>query len=139
MNNSLIEILGKADIGRNFPATTINISKTNIALKEKQWPMLPKDFQTILLNYNGLSNEGAIMLGIEEGNNFFPNLLEYNSFILTNKHADFLILGYDDFFYMIFDTKDNKYKIVDQDDFSEIVSSEDIGDSLSYLLSFDYE
>ena len=135
--DNFIETLRQGDIGKNESAYEADISKARVALKLAKMPSLPKEYETIILSFNGLSNEGALLLGVTENNNFFPNIVQYNKDFFKNNKSDFLVLGYDDFYYLIFDDRDKKYKVVDQDDFDEIVASESIYDPLAYLLHID--
>ena len=132
-----ISSISNTDLGKNSPATSADLSLARIALKKSDLPNLPEEYSQVLLKFNGLSNEGAVLLGVEKGNNFFPNVITYNQNFFKGTKTDFLILGYDNFYYLIFDEKDNKYKIVDQDDFEEITSSAEISDCLTYLMHID--
>lgn len=132
--DSLIEAIKLSEFGQNEPASVADISRARVALKLAKLPPLPEEYEQVLMSFNGLSNDGPLLLGVEENNNFFPNVVKYNKDFFKAAKADFLILGYDDFFYLIFDDNDKKYKIVDQDDFGEIIVSEDISTPLAYLL-----
>lgn len=135
--DKIIEAIEVAEIGRNNPASPNDISKVRVALKMAKFPAMPDEYEKILMSFNGLSNDGPVLLGVEEGNNFFPNVAKYNKEFFKEFKADFLILGYDGFYYMIFDETDKKYKLVDQDDFGEIIVSEEIDGPLAYLLHID--
>lgn len=135
--DKIIEAIEIAEIGRNEPATLNDVSKTRVVLKMAKIPAMPVEYEKLLLSFNGLSNDGPVLLGVEDGNNFFPNLAKYNKEFFKESKADFLILGYDNFYYLIFDAKDNKYKVVDQDDFGEIIVSDKIDGPLAYLMHID--
>lgn len=132
--DNLLEIIKLADLGQNESASVADISRARVALKLAKLPPLPEEYEQVLMSFNGLSNDGPLLLGVEENNNFFPNVVKYNKDFFKAAKADFLILGYDDFFYLIFDETDKKYKVVDQDDFGEIIVSDDISAPLAYLL-----
>ena len=135
--DKLIEAIELAEIGRNDPATAKDVSLTRVTLKMAKLPAMPDEYEKLLISFNGLSNDGPVMLGVEEGNNFFPNVAKYNKNFFKESKADFLVLGYDDFYYMIFDETDKKYNIVDRDDFGEIIVSEEIAGPLAYLMHID--
>jgi len=137
MNNTLLQKIDFAEIGRNTPASKIAIAKANLSLKNARLPTLPTEFSELLEHYNGLSHDGAVLFGLEENTQFFPNMLAYNSMIFKNKAADFLILGYDEFFYLIYDKVDSLYKLVDKDDFQEDVTSENLEYPLCKLMRID--
>lgn len=135
--DNFLEKIASAEIGKNDAANPSDIAMARVELKKSGLPNLPEEYSQVLLKFNGLSNEGAVLLGVEKGNNFFPSVVTYNQDFFKGAKTDFLILGYDNFYYLIFDEKDNKYKIVDQDDFEEITSSAEISDCLAYLMHID--
>ncbi len=123
------------DIGLNESKTTdVQIALANLALKKENIPALPADFTKILKKFNGMSNEGSFVLGINTKSSFFPDLVDYNISTLKGQKTNSVILGYDDMYYYVFDYSKEKYRMIDKDDFSEEAAFSNIVEFLPYII-----
>ena len=135
--NNLIERLKQSPIGKNVPLSQASLTTANIKLKKSNLPPVPAKFATLLQTFNGLSNEGALVFGAEINSTLFTDLIKYNQTFFRGNPSKLLVLGYDEIFFLIFDSKANQYHIVDRDTFESEVSSDNIEDPLAYLLRMD--
>ena len=66
------------EIGRNRPTSEVKIAIGVLKLKEAGFPEPAAEYHTLLRNFNGLSNNGCFILGINTERSFFPDILDYN-------------------------------------------------------------
>ena len=101
------------EIGRNRPTSEVKIAIGVLKLKEAGFPEPAAEYHTLLRNFNGLSNNGCFILGINTGE---------------------LVLGYNDAFRLIYDAENKKYRLVDPDDGSEEGATESLAEAVPYIL-----
>jgi hypothetical protein len=123
------------EIGFNKGTTDIQIALANVKLKQANIPTIPKDFALLLKHFNGLSNNGSIILGVNTGSPLFPDLVDLNIKIFAEEdETSLIILGYDEIFYLIYDDEEEIYRIIDKDDFEEETSTTKLTEIIPYLL-----
>ncbi|MBO4284674.1 MAG: hypothetical protein J5895_00370 [Alphaproteobacteria bacterium] len=100
------------------------------ALAKEGYPLLPADFIDFLKICNGVKGEDSAVLGIEPED----MLLDIVSFNKAHNAANCkVILGYDDFCFLVFDASKQCYLLLDREDGEEL---DDFSkDSLAYALS----
>lgn len=132
--NNLIENLKQSPIGKNTPISPSLLASANLKLKQSNLPPVPAKFAVLLQTFNGLSNEGALVFGAEINSTLFIDLIKYNQTFFRGNPSKLLVLGYDEVFFLLFDSKANQYHIVDRDTFEPELSSDEIDDPIAYLL-----
>lgn len=116
MDDQIVKIMQQT--GYNKPATEEQIRICCAKLKMRHLPEIPSEFCEILKKANGFSNEGALVFGAEtKENHFFKDLAEYNLKFFKENTSTVLVLGYDESFYLIYESKTKQYQIVDSDSF----------------------
>ncbi len=110
---------------------TIDIIKTQKELVKKGCPFLPKEYIEFLKNYNGISAADCGILGIPPLDDNRLNIIEYNA--NNNASTDVAILGYDDSTYLIYDNKENTYKLIDR--VSTVVLETFLSNELAFALN----
>ncbi len=130
----------RLETGCNNPATKAQLKIANLKLKTLKLPELPAEFLQILELSNGLSNEGANVFGVEiKTNSFYYDLVEYNTHFFKNQPSNWLILGFDESFYFVYDAQKERYTLIDQDSFFENISSQQLEPVLKQFLRLEYE
>lgn len=122
------------EIGRNRPTSEVKIAIGVLKLNEAGFPEPAAEYHTLLRNFNGLSNNGCFILGINTESSFFPDILDYNVREKENLAAGELVLGYNDAFRLIYDAENKKYRLVDPDDGSEEGATESLAEAVPYIL-----
>ena len=133
--SELIDFLNENDeVGLNQPTTEVKIAIANIKLRQLGLPQPGKDFHKLLQKFNGLSNNGCVILGINHKKTIFPDIVDYNELNLQRNTLKEVILGYDDAFWLTYNENTKKYRIIDPDDETEEASSENLADMIPYIL-----
>lgn len=133
----LIETL-KQQVGCNVPTDNTKIHLTNVKLKQIGLPEIPNELAQLLQACNGFSNDGALVFGVENPNNhWFGDVYEFNCRFFRKQSAQWLILGRDECFYLIYEPAAKKYHIIEQDSFEPTISSQSIVEPLSFLLKLE--
>ena len=100
--DELIEILRhNEDVGRNKPTTEVKIAIGVLRLKEAGFPDPGAEYHKLLRAFNGLSNNGCTILGINTENSLFPDLIAYNMREKENIRPGEVVLGYDDSYWLV--------------------------------------
>lgn len=123
-----------SELGLNTATSEVQIALANVKLKQANLPPIPEDFGKLLKNFNGISNNGSIILGVNTGTAMFPELVKFNVQTIGNQESSSIILGYDDMYYLIYDYERKAYRIIDKDDFSEEAETIDFAQIITYLL-----
>ena len=123
-------------VGLNDPTTDAQIAMVNMKLQKSGLPKMPQDFSDLLKLYNGISYEGNVIFGINTDTDFFPDLVTFNSQIISysDEAADCLILGRDEEFLLAWYPHDGIYRIIDSDDFSEYRAAPDLYWAILWIL-----
>ncbi len=95
------------------------------------FPFLPVAFLNFLRHYNGVKAEDSAILGIPPLKNPMLDIKMFNC--EHNVAADKVILGYDDFCFLVYDTENKVYQLVDRS--SPLVVEEFAEDELGYALN----
>lgn len=130
-----IEIIDQnEEIGKNDPATSVQINIANVRLKKNGIGEIPDDFEMLLKKYNGLSCDGNVIFGVDTKTMFFPDLVEFNIDILENEESACVILGQDEENFLVYDYDVQKYRIFEQGDFEEKITTDDLFYAVAWIL-----
>ncbi len=133
--DELIEYLRQnEDIGRNKPTTEVKIAIGVLRLKEAGFPDPGAEYHKLLRAFNGLSNNGCTILGINTENSLFPDLIAYNMREKENIRLGEVVLGYDDSYWLVGNPEQKKYRIIDPEDGSEEGSAESLAELVPYIM-----
>jgi len=110
----LLELLEKkTDFQKQPPLTPKDVILAQKSLVQAGLSALPDNFMSFLKIYNGLkSNEGTV-LGICLRDDLL-DIVTFNKNHNASLHR--IILGYDTFNYLVFDTHQHKYLLIDRTD-----------------------
>lgn len=133
--DELIEYLRQnEDIGRNKPTTEVKIAIGVLRLKEAGFPDPGAEYHKLLRAFNGLSNNGCTILGINTENSLFPDLIAYNMREKENIRLGEVVLGYDDSYWLVGNPEQKKYRIIDPEDDTEEGSAESLAELVPYIM-----
>lgn len=111
----------------------LNVKNVVLAQKEltrQGLPMLPQLFLDFLRQYNGVSAQDSKILGVPPLENANLDIIEFNRDF--NQSADMVILGYDDFGFLVYNAAAKTYQLVDKD--SAMVLEEFADNELEYAV-----
>lgn len=100
-------------------------------LVREGFPFLPTDFLEFLRHYNGVKAVDSAILGIPPLRHPDLDIKAFNQEFNTD--SDKVILGYDDFGFLIFDAQNKLYQLVDRG--GVMVLEEFADDELGYALN----
>lgn len=117
-------------VKKQAPLVVEKVIESQKELVKNGFIMLPSEFVDFLKIYNGVRADACAILGIEPEN----ELLDIVSFNKAHNAAKSkVILGYDDFCFLVFDASRECYLLLDREDGEEV---DDFSkDSLAYALS----
>jgi hypothetical protein len=112
------------------PLAVKDIILTQKKLVKRGYPFLPAEFLKFLQHYNGVSANDSAVLGIPPLADGRLDIVKYNREF--NDDAASVILGHDDFGFLVYNQPLNCYQLVDKD--SNMVLEEFADDELEYAL-----
>lgn len=101
------------------PFAKQDVIETQKQLVRMGYPFLPLEFVSFLKSYNGLRGEDSAVLGIDPKDKSL-DIITFNE--IHNGSKDMVILGYDDFCFLVYDEKEKDYLLVDRDTGDELES-----------------
>lgn len=107
------------------------VSEFQKKLQKAGYPIVPSEFLAFLNVHNGILTEDYVVLGIEPMNKSI-DLLNFNLEHNTPGHR--LIIGYDEFVFLVYDDLENKYILVDRYVGDDLDDFEDMEAALSSII-----
>lgn len=116
--NELFQLLARnADLKKGNPLLPKDIIGAQKELTHAGFPIIPEQFLLLLRQFNGIKSEDGAILGISPKNRLL-DILVFNK--AHNASAQKIILGYDDFAFLVFDDTEQKYFLIDRTDGAEL-------------------
>ena len=116
--SELFQLLAQnADLKKENPLSPKDIISTQKELAHAGFPMIPEKFILLLRHFNGIKGEDSAVLGISPENKSL-NIVAFNK--AHNHSTQKIILGYDDFAFLVFDSTEQKYFLLDRTDSAEL-------------------
>lgn len=132
MKNLINHLESNPAIAKGEGADIRNIMIAQSLLRQNGLPVFPEDFSELLGLYNGLFHEGASLWGIKPSNSIFFDIVEEN--LSLNPPSDLLILGFDEWDYLVYNEDEEAYQLNDKNDFTMLYQSKDLAYILHRLL-----
>ena len=112
-----------------------DVIETQKELVKQGYPFLPLEFISFLKSYNGLRGEDSAILGVLPKDKGL-DIVTFNE--IHNGSKDMVILGYDDFCFLVYDELQKDYVLVDREtgDELESFSAEGLPEGLSSILHY---
>ncbi len=112
-----------------------DVIETQKELVKMGYPFLPLEFIGFLKNYNGLKGEDCGILGISPADRVL-DILVFNE--IHNGSKDMVILGYDDFCFLVYDEVQKDYLLVDRQtgDELESFSADGLPEALNAIIHY---
>lgn len=112
------------------PLAVKDVILTQKKMVKRGYPFLPEAFLRFLQHYNGVSANDSAILGIPPLAESKLDIVKYNREF--NHNASLVILGYDDFGFLVYNHPLNCYQLVDKG--GNMVLEEFADDELEYAL-----
>ncbi len=113
MMDEFLEFLAQNKyIERENPLDVKDIIKAQKTLVHDGFPFLPTEFLEFLRHYNGIKAQDSAVLGIPPLKNPELDIRNFNREF--NATPENVILGYDDFSFLIYNHQNNVYQLVDK-------------------------
>lgn len=116
--SELFQLLAQnAALKKENPLSPKDIIGTQKELTYAGFPIIPEQFLLLLRQFNGIKGEDGAVLGITPKNKLL-DILVFNK--AHNASSQKIILGYDDFAFLVFDSAEQKYFLIDRTDGTEL-------------------
>lgn len=119
--------LGKPVDSRKIILCQKELMKNNIA-------PIPNSFLELLHTYNAISYDGAEIFGIFPNEKSFFDIVKANLMSPFNNKSNIVVLGCDEFDYMVYNTQGSTYQIIDKEDLEVLEEYTDIEQALYHIL-----
>lgn len=131
--NSIVDALSDLllDLGLcTSPATQQQIIFAQKELFDRHLPALPKDFAELLKFINTFEYNGVALFGINNHSYLLDVVAENSALDLGN---DILVLGRDEFSYLVYDSSREQYQILDQQSLQSVKNCKNLEQAIRYL------
>jgi len=120
---------------QSTPFSKQDVIESQKELVKKGYPFLPLEFISFLKSYNGLRGEDSAVLGIAPKDNSL-DIITFNE--MHNESDDMVILGYDDFCFLVYDEQEKDYLLIDRTtgDELESFSADGLSEALNSILHY---
>ena len=116
--SELFQLLAQnTNLKKENPLSPKNIIGAQKELTRAGYPIIPEKFLLLLRQFNGIKGEDGAVLGIAPENKSL-DILIFNK--IHNAGTQKLILGYDESAYLVFDSAEKKYFLIDCTDGAEL-------------------
>lgn len=122
------------EIGHGEAADARKVALAKLDLKQKGFAIFPDDFAELLKSYNGLCNDGHYVLAVEPTSNYFDDIVKFNEHAFLEDKQNCVIIGYDEFDYVVYNQKSETYQILDRYDGEIREETKDLSDAIGYIL-----
>ncbi len=110
---------------------TADIIITQKELKQKKGVVLPEEVINFLHHFNGFSYDGGQIYGIYNPDVLTNNIITENQ---KNNIKNCIVLGHNEFDYLVYNNILNNYQILDKEDFEILEEYLDFDDGFSYII-----
>ena len=117
MNELFQFIEQNTSLVKEKPLESKKIISAQKELTRAGFPLIPENFLLLLKHCNGIKGEDGAILGISPENKSL-DIVSFN--ITQNASKQKIILGYDDFALLVYDTHQEKYLLLDRTDGMEL-------------------
>ncbi len=118
------------------PASTEQIIRAQQDLKINNIAAIPQDFTELLHQINTIEYDGCYLFGINPRSYYLDIFAENEMIDLPNKE-NLLILGYDEFDYLIYNHTKECYQIIDKDSIEVIQTFSNLTKAIKYLFKIE--
>lgn len=111
-----------------------DIADTQRMLVDNKIIPIPNSFINFLEVYNGINYKGGEIFGIKPPSNLSGDILDINIKQERLIKSNYLILGVDDFDYLVYNQKKSLYQIIDKSDLEVLEEYSEVEKAISYIL-----
>jgi len=116
--NELFQLLQQnTSLKKEPPLVAKTVIGAQKELARAGFPLIPENFLLLLKHYNGIKGEDGAILGILPENKSL-DIIVFNK--AQNASTQKIILGYDDFAFLVYDAFKEKYLLIDRTDGMEL-------------------
>ena len=133
MEKFIKTIQKESALKKQKPLEVAKLITVQKALAKEGYPLLPMEFVDFLKICNGARADACAILGVEPEDSLL-DIVSFNK--LHNSSQSKVILGYDDFAFLVYDDNRALYLLIDREDGEELDDFKDISYALSSILHF---
>ncbi|MDR1694193.1 MAG: hypothetical protein LBR70_03255 [Lactobacillaceae bacterium] len=111
-----------------------DIADTQRALVENKIATIPNSFIDFLESINGINYKGGEIFGINPPSNLAGDILDINLKQERFIKSKYIILGVDDFDYLVYNQEKSLYQIIDKSDLEVLEEYPEAERAISYIL-----
>lgn len=116
------------------PINSQKIILTQKELVQNHNTPLPEKFLELLHLYNGISYDGATILGITSASRGFRDITLSNQMSPFKGHPHLVLLGYDELDYLVYNAQNHSYQIIDKEDLEVLEEYSDMVTAILHIL-----
>lgn len=132
---TILDTIAKQGFGIQGKAVTAtDISQTNKELSQFGFPEIPLEYQTFLLQCNGILHDNRCLWGIDNTKHFMYDILGENLMSPLTNPNEILLLGNTSNTFLAWEASKKRYSIIDKPSFMVLHNFHNFTDALKYIL-----
>ena len=132
---TILDIISQPEFGiQGKTVTAADIAQMNEELSQFGLPEIPPEYQTFLLQCNGISHDGRCLWGIDTAKHFMYDILGENLMSPPPNPDETLLLGNTSGTFLAWETSTKRYSIIDKSSFMVLHNFSNFTDALKYIL-----
>ncbi len=121
------------------PVDTARIIRCQKQLRENDFAPMPDEYTELLHHFNAFAWNGSFLYGIKPFKDFFLDLVGENMLAFHPMPALNLILGCNEYDYLVWNCADFRYQIIDKSEFMVLNTYADGARAIRHILKIEDE
>lgn len=115
-------------------ATPLDIAETQRGLVDNKIIPMPNSYVNFLEHINGINYNGGEIFGVKPPRNLAGDVLDINLRQERFPKSNFLVLGVDEFDYLVYNQEQILYQIIDKSDLEVLEEYPDVENAIWHIL-----
>lgn len=130
-----LKVLSDANAGTPVDRTQIILYQKQ--LQENDFTTLPNEYVELLHHFNAFAWNGSFLYGIKPFKDFFLDILNENVLSFHPLPSINLILGNNEYDYLVWNCADMRYQIIDKETFMVLNTYSTLADGIRHILKIE--
>lgn len=137
MQNLVKQLNGLSEANAGKPVETAQIILCQKELCQNGIAPIPQEYLEFLHHFNAFAWDGSFLFGISPFKDFFLDILRENLFTEHPQSDEIIILGFNEYDYLAYNTAISRYQIIDKSEFMVLNTYADCANAVRHILKIE--
>jgi len=139
MQNLIKQLNTFSEASAGTPVNSTKIIRCQKALVQNDIASIPDEYLELLHHFNAFAWDGSFLFGISPFKDFFLDILHENIFISPPENDKIIILGFNEYDYLAYNSTTSHYQIIDKSEFMVLNIYADCASAIRHILKIEDE